>query len=414
MDGEKVPTQRDPLTINRLPSIKTILLVTPLDLSVNGAGQIYLDSLIKGTKSAHFVPLRLPRMENLTYAPKSNIFIRATTSLLARFALWQNITLSLYTRSTVLKDVEQVRIAAASNADCTVWITLSSLKSVLLAYELVQAGVQVRVTIWDELNYLLRSQSIGDSLATQLRQAYTRVLRKARTVSVIGSGMRDLYQRTLGVESIIIRPASIVIPPPPLVRKGHKSLRLVFAGSLYAKGEWNSLVLALDKAGWQINYRPVYIYFLGRFPLRGAITRRNVAQLGYRTPDEARSIIEKCDIGYLPYWFSERYADVARTSFPSKLSTYVSCGVSILNHGPDYTEATQLMSGKLFGASCHSLDSTTIIEALTQLERTCRTDECQAALLDLSSSVLSPEVMLSRFAEFLELESLRDVEIEEA
>ena len=50
----------------------------------------------------------------------------------------------------------------------------------------------------------------------------------------------------------------------------HPEIRLVFAGSLYAKAEWNCFVKALSSAGWMFGGRKVVVCFMGRFPLKGA------------------------------------------------------------------------------------------------------------------------------------------------
>lgn len=381
---------------------RVVLLLTPVDLTRESAGQLYLAALTSTVSHIRVISSRLPDGGYLEFTPSASAVSRAAASVVARLGFWQTMKLASYEKRKMPLDFRlALELLRKHNAD-SIWITLSSPASILLAYALIQAGIKVRATVWDAPEHLLASQRIYRNVSDRVMQCFADVLRRAEKVSVISTNMQMRYRDLFEVEAVVLRP--IATEPKENPRSGRRrgTLRLLFAGSLYAKDEWNALVRTLQELCWRINGRRVVLYYVGAFPLRGVVADRHVRRLGHRTSTDTMAIARRCDAAYLPYWLSGKSALVAATSFPSKLATYLSCGLPVLNHSPRTSETTRIMADHPIGASCDSLSGNDLRTALLILAGLTESEFTQIAIRGLVHSELSPELIGKRFTEFLQ------------
>jgi hypothetical protein len=383
--------------------VPVVLLLTPVDMTRTSAGQIYLSRLIAITPSVRVVWERLPTRGYLEYSSNASLLSRAITSLTSRLGAFQTFALSHYERGQLSIDARLGLDLAKHHSADSVWITVSSPQCILLALALTRYGLKLRVTIWDAPEYLLASQHISARTSKLLMGHFSEVMRAALSVSVISSNMQDRYRENCRNSPIVLRP----LPATPLGRSRatqHRgSLRLLFAGSLYAKAEWNSLVAALEARSWRVSGRRVVIYFLGAFPLRGAASHRRVRRLGFQAPAAVGAIGNRCDIAYLPYWLSKDHALAAATSFPSKLSEYLSSQLPVLNHGPASSELTRVMKDHPIGVSCHTHSAHEIVSAIEQLATSEVREAASDAIKRLLATEFSPHTARERFGSFMAL-----------
>jgi glycosyltransferase involved in cell wall biosynthesis len=222
-------------------------------------------------------------------------------------------------------------------------------------------------------------------------------------VSVIGAGMRAEYKRSIGIEGVLLNhgvPQEHWRPQRTMLRDSGK-LTIGFAGSLYAKREWNALIAALAASGGMIAGRQVAIRFVGRKPRLGVANADFVQHLGTLSFENTNAVLSGVDICYLPYWFSASRRVEARLSFPSKLSSYAASGGAIFVHAPAYASPTLFHEEYPVGICCSSLDSNDITAALTRLaeDEPLRRRAAAARTAALEQELGLP-VMLRRFAEF--------------
>jgi len=382
---------------------KVVLLLTPLDMGKDGAGQLYLKALISSTPSIQVVTIRFPEVEYLEYLPLSRggWISRVLKSLLSRFGLWQTLRVALYERVYLSRDVKRAKGLFQYHRAESCWITLSSPECILLAHSLVKNNLKLRVTVWDVPEHLLSSLKISSIAAERLMSIFAKVMCGAASVSVIGTNMQEYYQSLFGINAVVIRPISSIPPDREKVIPKSGKLRIVFAGSLYAKNEWNALLKSLIAQNWCIANRKVVIYFVGAFPLYGAAWNKNVRKLGYIPAKQVVEICRTCDIAYLPYWLTKDKNVVATTSFPSKLALYLSCGLPVLNHGPRFSELTRIMNNYQIGISCHSLDAVDIKTSLEALIVIADKLSTRQSILNLVQVELSLESVGKRFVEFI-------------
>ena len=358
--GEPVIASMRGITV--LPNV--VMLLTPVDMSGNSAGQLYLKTLTSTAPSTKFIICRVPERGYLEFSSGAGLISRAWISLTSRIGGWQTLKVVLYARGQLARDTCYARDMHGRHDAESSWLTLSS----------------------PECIWLLRK--------------FSEVLKGATSVSVISTNMQERYRADFGIHSVVLRPVAVASAQARKPRKG-SMLRIVFAGSLYAKVEWNAFLKALAGVKWRIAGKRVVVYFVGAFPLRGASLDRHVKKLGYLPADEAVAICRKCDIAYLPYWLTGTNSMVAATSFPSKLSLYLSCGLPVLNHGPQTSEVSRLMRDYEIGVSCHSLDVDEIAAALAALVRPVSVAGRMAAIDDFVHGELSPQSVGRQFLEFL-------------
>lgn len=247
-----------------------------------------------------------------------------------------------------------------------VWAVLSSPTVIEIAAKIAtEGGVPVVSTILDDPRYFMTAMHLSETLRRQTLESFAQALKASARVSVIGEAMKEDYRSAYGVESVILRHGldeSMVRPWSG--RKSGDKFNLVFAGSLYAKKEWNSLLASLNQAGWELCGRKIEITFIGKFPRFGAHTSANVRNLGVMSMSETLEEAARADAAYLPYWFDARWERVSRTSFPGKLSAYAAAGVPVFFHAPRYSSGTEFLARYPFGTQCASRDSGAIRKAL--------------------------------------------------
>lgn len=381
-------------------SARRALLVSPVGLDSNSAGSIFLRSLLGTAAAVKFSVVQCPQNWLHVYNPTAGTLVKIARSLLARLGSVQVVAYACYAQFGVRKDARRLTRQLSDTTDGLVVMTLSSPESIKLAHQLATMGCALNLLILDDPEYLLGSLRFGARASKNVMGLFGQVLQSARAVAVVSDAMRDRYTHSYGVSPIVIRPGTVVPATLPVHPKTH-TFRLAFAGSLYAKQEWNSLIQALDQCGWVVKGKRVVVYFVGAFPKFGARSGRHVVKLGYRAPDVTREILSKCHAAYLPYWLSPDKALVASTSFPSKLATYLSCGLPVLHHGPVYTEAAKLLAGTHAGVCCDQLGTEAVLDALADVFSLAASADSAIDIKNVLVSYLSEAVMEERFAEFI-------------
>ena len=383
-------------------TIGKVLLATPVDPQSNGIGALFLRDLVASQADTNFAFHQEPSFLTGGRAISSPSLVRFLWAGSSRLPLFHSAKLRWF-RSWQLETRTAAVTAAADAAQAeSIWTTASSPEMIWIAERLAASGRDVRVTVWDAPEYLSGNLRLDAALCDILMESFASLLQRARAVSVIGQAMQDDYRQRYGIRSEIIRhgiDADLTMVGRKPNSKG--PVRVIFAGSLYSKKEWNSFVEALEAANWQVAGRPVVLHFMGRFPLSDARKPAQVVMLGEKPFGEALRIMSSMDIGYLPYWFDKSHETVARTSFPGKLSAYAAAGLAVFHHAPSYTEATAFLQEYEFGLACPSLKPDDVIGTLNRLVELAAMEECRAARMKAVHNELSREAMAGRFRRFL-------------
>lgn len=145
-------------------------------------------------------------------------------------------------------------------------------------------------------------------------------------------------------------------------REKHMTIRIGFAGQIYATDAYGKLIEALNACAWRIDNRlwkftigdiEIHHFYISRFFHTGLCRRSSFWKSG-----------KDCDLLYCPYWFDPSFFHEASTSFPSKLATYLSVGIPVLFHGPEYSSPIKLLEKNGAAFVCKSTQASAIVFAI--------------------------------------------------
>lgn len=222
--------------------------------------------------------------------------------------------------------------------------------------------------VWDPSEQIVFNLGL-DRISRYLAQRdFNRAVSSSLRCAVMSEGMKQEYETRYGVPTIIIRHGinqdDWVLPAD---KPDTNYLTIGFAGSIYAKHEWSSLISALSRANWLIAGKQVRIRVLGPSIPPSFLNEARIEYLGYQSVKNTINILSKVDVNYLPYWFDESHSISVQLCFPTKLSTYLASGRPVLYHGPVKSSPTVFFNRFPAAICCHSLDENEIISSLTKL-----------------------------------------------
>ena len=302
--------------------------------------------------------------------------------------------------------IEQIATFAREVRPELLWIPLANPTLINVAARLAKrVGVPLVTTVWDAPDYFLPHYWGIDGAALERAMGrFDEAVRSSVRTAVASPEMKAAYEQSYGTpctpmihglpESQWVRPTGMRSRDEPFV--------IGYAGSLYARREWEALTSALGTIGWRIDGRDVIVRMLAASLEVRATGPARVEFLGWHSTTDAVAILSDCDVCYVPYWFDEACRPGVELSFPNKVSLYLAAGRPILFHGPRQSTPARFLARWPVGVACHSLDGAVIVEAL----RTTATDaEFHARAADAIPRVLREElgmhVFRRRFAEFL-------------
>ena len=396
------------LTINEhrsetseLMCVKNVLLVSSTRMSDGGVGALFLKDAIADIKGFIF--------EEYVHIPYDGIFQSKGS-----FEEWFRLLLLIFLRLRLIgvmrflyfkffimpRIVRNIATRVERKEVESVWLVASNIELILLAAALSQVGVAIRVMVWDSPEYLIKNSKLLPSCSQKVMRAFEAAVKKAISVAVISQNMQKLYFDRYGVNSIVIR-HGINIEKPMGRQRTEQEIKVVFAGSLYAKNEWNKFIAAMDSINWVIDGKRISVFFLGRFPQMGATLSPNVILLGEKSFDEALDVMAEMHIGYLPYWFAEGYKLAASTAFPGKLSAYTATGLAIFHHAPSYAEVSSFLDTYPFGVNCASLSKNRIVVDFKVLIDLMKNEKWKRFQNEAFNCELSKKAMNERIFEFI-------------
>lgn len=252
------------------------------------------------------------------------------------------------------------------------WCILQGQTMIRLALPVASSlGVPLLSQIWDHPSWWLDAHGVDPWTSRRVLRLYEETLRGSTRLGAASVVMADEYHHRCGVPAfpLIGSIAAAAVLPPASTPPDPTVVRIGLAGQIYSRREWNALLAGLASQNWQLNGRPVTIRYLGReHEVQGsAIPQDNLELMGYRSQAETLRLMAECDLLYCPYFFDEDRREIARTSFPSKLTTYLAAGRPVFFHGPEDAAPAVFLREHDAGAFCHSLCPDVITDGLNHL-----------------------------------------------
>jgi len=338
-----------------------VLLLTSTDLKTESIGSFFLLDLIKSNRKNVYITYHVKHF--LYYInPKNSL--RSIYNLYAALAqswIFNNLRFIFFRFIFLYFYLFFIKREIKKKTIDYIWLTASSPELILIGEKLIQQGFYLKLTVWDPPEYILGAIKLNLFSYNSAITSFYNLVKTSEAISVVSDSMFSRYSK-LNKKCFVIRYGAKEF----FVRNFEKihEIRIIFAGSLYAKEEWNAFILALNEMNWKIKNHKILLYFVGNFPARGVVKSKNVIYLGYLSQKATISQLKKMHIAYLPYWFSPKFRKIASMSFPGKLSSYLQSGLVIFNHSPKYTEISKMVNKFSLGVSCNSLSSKTICKSL--------------------------------------------------
>jgi len=248
---------------------------------------------------------------------------------------------------------------------------------------------------WDRWSIQLAEQDFAASIRQSLRS------------SVVSENMQSEYAQRFGAPTVLMRHAVrhaqwVTVSQEP---RRDSTFRIGFCGSIYSKVEWDALMAALASVHWRLDGREVEVWVFGQRLLLTASGRTNVRFFGWRSTEELLPMLAQVDVAYLPYWFDLGRRESVRLCFPTKLGTYLACGLPVLFHGPAEASVATFFNKYPVGITCDSNETPDILECLRRLS----TDAAMKKIMETArdevlNTVLHLDLFLHRFREFVGVE----------
>ena len=398
------------------PSAPRILVVSPVAPVPEGVGGVYLRDLCLMYPADRLAFAILPGIGHGTWPASLAGAPRVTLDLVPErgFNQWgrriQRSTRWAFDRYVDQRHlprlIDRVAELASRVRPDVLWIPLAGPTMINVAAAIQRRlDIPLLTTVWDAPDYALPHYwGIEGRSLDRLLARFGDAIRASARCAVASTEMGVAYEARYGTpcvpmihgmpESQWITPTGMRSPGDPFV--------IGYAGSLYARTEWDALMAALSSVGWKIRAREVVVRVLSSSLEVRASGPVRVEFLGWHSTTDALRVLSQCDVCYVPYWFDRAFQSGVELSFPNKVSLYLAAGRPIFFHGPRESTPTRFLERWPVGVSSHSLDPEMIIAALTTAATDARFhDRAAAAIPDALGGELGMHVFRRRFAEFL-------------
>jgi glycosyltransferase involved in cell wall biosynthesis len=266
-------------------------------------------------------------------------------------------------------------------------------------------NVPLVVAVLDPPEWLARGVSLRGRHKTRFMREFKRTLRASDRVAVASEGMREHYAVDYG-----IHPGPVLIQgiddswrvPPRTTLADEEHFFIGFAGNIYAKKEFASLLQALQACDWQLGSRKVVIRVLGRQATLDAAGPANIEYHGSRHFLGTIKFMAGVDVCYVPYWLDGPDYPSTQICFPNKVSTYLAAGRPLFVHAPETSSPARFANKFGLGACCSTRDPADILRSLERyMADADYYASCARATQHALDEELSLSVFLSRFADLV-------------
>lgn len=380
---------------------KKIILLNSSGITGAGVGSLFLKDLISSASNdVKFDDFEIKPFLISNLLSNKNLLSRFASPLFMKSGLIQSLRLFYYINYLIDKQVNVIEKKLRDKNYDFIWIITSTPELIFLGEKLVEKGYDVRVNVWDDPIYIARNLNLPKSCTTKIINSFSNLLKGSTKGLVISYKMQNDYAKNYSFRSEVVRHGvnSIKLHKKP---SPSNKINIGFAGSLYCKKEWNSFLKALSDINWCVDGKDIYIHHVGTFPRYGVNKNPRVKLYGWKPFNQTLDILQSMDIGYLPYWFSDKYKVPAETSFPGKMSAYASANLAIFHHAPDYTEVTKFLKSYPFGVSCSSNSAKEIIDKLKCLVKNMNSIEYSNARTLALEHELSSNANKKKFEDFI-------------
>ena len=219
--------------------------------------------------------------------------------------------------------------------------------------------------------------SIQDDYSTHLRKSehlflandFKYLIENAKTIDFISEFSEYYYKKKYCINAVTTNfiISNITKTNKPLISK--KIHKIGFSGNIWCGETFESFLNAIKLYNDFNNEELIIMMFSSISPKSKLINKykKFIKLQPFISYDKLTIELQKCDLLYLPMSFSKSNEVVNTTSFPSKIITYLNCGIPILNHSPSNSSSHSYILNKHIGFSINLLNPTEIFKELNYI-----------------------------------------------
>lgn len=232
------------------------------------------------------------------------------------------------------------------------------------------------VQIMDPIEWYMKDRKFNDEKKEELLKIFDGVITNAYYCFTASQNMNHYYKEKYQVNCDYITVSNEENNfSYDYHLRDHDQFVIAMAGQIYCDDELKCFLQALEKMNWKYNNKSIIFKFFGKFvrEVHGNIfdsfSSKNIIFMDYLPQSELDIELNKCDLLYCPYFFSndEVFEKIALQSFPSKLVTYLNAGTNIVVHGPYYCSPASFIRYNKCGYVINSLNVTEIQYQLEEI-----------------------------------------------
>lgn len=231
-----------------------------------------------------------------------------------------------------------------------IWAVLNSTVTIdACEYVARRINTPFFVHVWDDPQHILTQRQLDRYTRSRTLRRFTHLLKTAKRIGVICENMRREYAHHTNADTFIIRHGITDKIDARSDPTSESEFRIGISGSMYAYSAWKALQLALDSLDWRIQNKRVVLVSAGSEINFLSYKPAEARFYGWRSMPEVIDLLTQCDVLYLPQPFELLQTPLAKLSFPTKLSTYVSTGRPVFIHSPTHGSLTDFSAQHSFG-----------------------------------------------------------------
>lgn len=188
------------------------------------------------------------------------------------------------------------------------------------------------------------------------KKAYEFLLKNSvRSLGVASEAARDYFKENYQFSPVILRPSyhSFAGEQAELTAN---TINIFFSGNLYARKEFDQFLNAIDLVGSQNPQLKITFYVASHVKVSFKPQSFQLVNLGWVSEETLKEYMSKCHIAYLPYKSESEFKHSMMYAFPGKAGLYISSGLPIFFHGPEYSSFNVFLKSYEVGVSCDRMN----------------------------------------------------------
>jgi hypothetical protein len=231
-----------------------------------------------------------------------------------------------------------------------------------MAFEAVAAGraaaqrlgLPMLASVQDPPVNRLRIKGYPGWLLRWYENEFARTMRAAVRCAVVSDYMGEIYQREYGVDTVTlymgVEERKCFTPRP--LDKSKSPIVIGSVGSILSAQNWSILIEAVRLLNQRQGSNAFRILHIGNLP-ESVPPASEVEVTGWIAAEETMARhLARIDVGFLNYSFAPEFAETGRTSFPTKVHSYIQAQVPMLALGPTDSTVVRFVRDHRCGAVC--------------------------------------------------------------